>query len=131
MAAGGGALLCALCAVGACCALRRRRRRKHAALARSVDLEPSEVQVRVSATRGHRPQPPTMAPPTSFAKAGRQGGREAGAGALPASVPAPPPPPAETPLPPGWERLYAEEGNPYYHNYESGETAWEPPETRL
>ena len=31
----------------------------------------------------------------------------------------------------GWERLYAEEGNPYYHNYESGETAWEPPETRL
>ena len=47
---------------------------------------------------------------------------------VPASVPAPPPPPVESSE---WEELNAEEGNPYYHNYESGETAWEPPETRL
>ena len=110
-AAGGGALLCA---VGACCALRRRRRRKRGALARSTGPEKSEVQVRISATRALRPQPPPAAvqmPPP-----------------VPASVSAPPPPPVESP---GWEELNAEEGNPYYQNYESGETAWEPPETRL
>ena len=110
-AAGGGALLCA---VGACWALRRRRCRKRGALARSTGPEKSEVQVRISATRALRPQPPPAAvqmPPP-----------------VPASVSAPPPPPVESP---GWEELNAEEGNPYYQNYESSETAWEPPETRL
>eukprot|EP00908_Phaeocystis_cordata_P019609 Transcript_31146.p2 GENE.Transcript_31146~~Transcript_31146.p2 ORF type:complete len:122 (+),score=23.86 Transcript_31146:53-367(+) len=50
---------------------------------------------------------------------------------LPAAAPAPTPPAAEPPLPPGWEMFQDEEGNPYYHNQESGETAWEPPETRI
>jgi len=37
------------------------------------------------------------------------------------------PPATEDPLPDGWETLYDDEGDPYYHNQLNGEVAWVRP----
>ena len=133
-------LVCALCAlVGCACCLCRRHRRSAAATPQHAAGLPTRptlpaakgssryLNLGDSAEAGRAVELPRPRPTVVHGALTRsvEVGVKCRTGVAP-------PPPSSAPtddvtLPPGWEKAYTDDGNPFFHNRETGETQWGPP----